>query len=167
MHADFPPLSFDLEHFLRVSGETGLTIEDIRECRTFWNEWHVSLFSKTVTTATEAILAIWLDATVEQTIDAAWLDSPSRGFRLHSLAQMLCMCAVCEYIPEIGHAGCAPVPASDPALAQALTDAGLPSHARNGLAFARRYAVITPAIFRGKCVRCALRETCPEFKLTY
>ena len=161
MHATFPPLFFDMELFLRTTGEIYLADEEARECRAFWREWHASLFIKNVTTMADYFLAVWLDASVEQTIDATWRDSPSRGFRLHSLAQMLCMSAVRERIPEIGYAGCAPVPASDPALIQVLADAGLPSHARNGLVLDRRYAVVTPTIFRGRCALCALRETCP------
>ena len=157
---------FDMERFLRTSEESCLTDEDAAECRFFWNRWHALLVSKTIPAREGDVLAIWLDESVEHAVDAAWQSSPSRGLRLHSLAQTICMHAVSDRIPEIEQAGCAPVPSPDPALAQALTEAGLPARVQDSLVLARRYAVITPILFKGQCNDCALQKDCPQLLAT-
>ena len=162
MHTVSPSPYFDMERFLRTSGESSLTDDDVAECRFFLDRWHALLVSKTIPAHEDDVLAIWLDESVEHAVDAAWQSSPSRGFRLHSLAQTICMHAVNEHIPEIEQAGCAPVPFPDPALAQALTEAGLPARVQDNLVLARRYAVITPVLFKGQCNSCALQTNCPN-----
>ncbi|SBV96035.1 conserved hypothetical protein [uncultured delta proteobacterium] len=165
-----PQPYFDLELFLRTAGETRIGGKETDECLLFWERWSASLFCKTVSAQGRNFLAVWLGEDVEQTVDAAWDESPSRGFLLNALAQTLCMCAVHEHLPEIEEAGCAPVPAPDPDLARALTEAGLPARAparmdgepEGGLLFARRYAVVTRTPFSGACDVCALRASCPR-----
>ena len=153
---------FDLELLLQTAGETRLGGKEMDECLFFWDAWSGSLSCKTVTAQGRRHLAVWLEDGVENTVDAAWDSSPSRGYLLNALAQTLCMCAVHERIPEIEDAGCAPVPAPDAALAEALTNAGLPARAGDGLALARRYAVVTRDPFGGACEVCALQASCPR-----
>lgn len=162
-----PQPYFDLELFLQTAGETRIGGRETDECLLFWEQWSAaSLFCKTVAARGRTFLAVWLGEDVEQTVDAAWDESPSRGFLLNALAQTLCMCAVHEHIPEIEDAGCAPVPAPDSGLATALTEAGLPARApadtEGGLLFARRYAVVTRTPFSGACDACALMASCPR-----
>lgn len=153
---------FDLEFFLQTAGETRLGGTEMDECIAFWQTWCAALHRREVHAAGRAYLATWLDESVERTIDAAWEESPSRGFRLNALAQTLCMCAVHECIPEVEEAGCAPVPGPSADLARQLGDAGLPARSGESLELGRRYAVVTRFPFGGACEICALRSSCPR-----
>ncbi len=105
---------------------------------------------------------IWLDAEAEAEIDAAWSRDAEWAFWLHAVARSLCMSAVREMLPgraPITTYHCAPVPAGDPELAQALRRAGLDCAAREALLLKRRYAVVSRSPLGG-CGICALRDTC-------
>lgn len=153
---------FDLEFFLQTAGETRLGGKETEECLALWETWSESLACKTAEADGGRFLAVWLGEDIEKTVDAAWDESPSRGYRLNALAQTLCMCAVHERIPEVEEAGCAPVPFPTPALAEAIAGAGLPAKAGAGLELARRYAVVTRQPFGGACEVCALQASCPR-----
>lgn len=153
---------FDLELFLQTAGETRLGGAETDECIALWDAWSDSLDRREIKDAGRGYLATWLSESVERAVDAAWNDSPSRGFRLNALAQALCMCAVHERIPEVVEAGCAPVPGPSENLARQLTEAGLPARAGKGLEIGRRYAVVTRFPFGGGCEICALRSSCPR-----
>lgn len=156
------PPYFDIELFLLGSGESRLSGDEIDQCVSLWDQWAAHLSANAVTVQNRQYLAVWLAEAVEQAVDSAWAESPSKGFRLNALAQTLCMCAVHERVPEVEEAGCAPVPPPSPELAAALTAAGLPARAANGLELARRYAVVTRAPFGGGCEVCALIASCPR-----
>jgi hypothetical protein len=153
---------FDLELFLRTAGETRLGGKETEECLALWDAWCAFLSRAAVEAGGQRFLAVWLAEEVEKAVDAAWEESPSRGFLLNALAQTLCMCAVHERLPEIEDAGCAPVPAPSAELAAALTRAGLSARAKTGLELARRYAVVTREPFGGACEICALQTSCPR-----
>lgn len=153
---------FDMELFLQTAGETRLDGAGIDACLALWAEWSASLSCRNVTAGGRTYLAAWLEADVEDAIQAEWEKSPSSGYRLHALAQTLIMCAVHERVPEVEDAGCAPVPESGAELAAALTEAGLPARAGEGLEFARKYAVVTREPFSGGCEICALQRDCPR-----
>lgn len=153
---------FDLELFLQTAGESRLGGTELEECIALWDAWNGSLRRSEVRDGGCGYLAVWLAESVELAVDAAWNDSPSKGFRLNALAQTLCMCAVHERIPEVAEAGCAPVPGPSENLARQLAEAGLPARAGEFLALGRRYAVVTRYPFCGTCEICALRPTCPR-----
>lgn len=163
-HCPHPPvLSGDnLGLFLQTAEASRLDGRETAECLALWEEWRARLSCVAVTAGGRAFLAVWLDGRVDNAVDAAWRQSPSRGFLLNALAQTLCMCAVRDRIPEISTTGCAPVPAPTPELAQALTAAGLPARAGSGLTFSLRYVVVTPFPFSSGCDACALAPSCPR-----
>lgn len=152
----------NLDLFLQTAEIHRLDGREAAECLALWEEWRAYLSCVTVTAGGRAFLAVWLDGQVDHAVDAAWGESPSRGFLLNALAQTLCMCAVRDRIPEIAATGCAPVPRPMPELAQALTAAGLPARVGNGLAFSLRYVVVTPFPFSGGCGTCILAPSCPR-----
>lgn len=153
---------FDLEFFLQTAGETRLAGDEMDECLALWENWAAELRCIPVTATGKTYLAVWLGEGVEKTVDAAWEESPSKGFRLNALAQTLCMCAVHDRLPEVEDAGCAPVPKPDENLAAALCAAGLTARAANGMEYARRYTVVTRQPFAGGCEICALVASCPR-----
>ena len=97
---------------------------------------------------------------------------------MHGLAQKLCRDALGSLLPEIGAAGCAPVPRLDPAEEAALRLA-LAAHLGAHLApkgekaaalpaalpgMGRTYALLTYYPYAGGCICCALRENCPGLR---
>lgn len=154
----------NLDFFPQAAGIPCLEEQETAECLTLREEWSALLTCKTVAAHGRSFLAVWLDERVDRAVDAAWEESPSRGFLLNAIAQSLCMRAVSGFIPEIDAAGCAPVPEATPELAKKLTAAGLPARVNNGLGFSRRYVVVTPVPFSGKCGICALSPSCPYFE---
>lgn len=153
---------FDLELFMQTAGETRLGGDAMDECLALWEKWSALLANRIVRDGDREYLAVWLDETVEKAVDAAWEESPSHGFRLNALAQTLCMCATHDRLPEIAEAGCAPVPAASPGLAEALTAEGLPARAGEGMEYARKYTMVTRHPFGGACEICALVSSCPR-----
>ena len=110
-------------------------------------------------------VAVWLEAWVEEEVDAVFAASPERGFWLHALALALCLAATRGAAPEAAACGCASVPVPDAELAAALNLAGLACADANGQAarLHRRYAVLTHAGACG-CGVCALAEGCPRLR---
>jgi len=153
---------FNMELFLAAAGETRLSGRDMDECVTLWEMWMQYIHAREIGADGAAYLALWLDPAVEGAVDAAWERSPSRGFRLHALAQTLCMAAVHDCIPEVEDAGCAPVPVGSQALAASLTKAGLPASSGERLILGRKYAVVSAMPFKGGCETCALQQGCPR-----
>lgn len=156
------PPYFDIELFLLSSGESRLSGDETDRCAALWSQWAAHISVAAVTALGRQYLAVWLSEAVEQAVDEAWGESPSKGFRLNALAQTMCMCAVHERVPEVEEAGCAPVPPPSTELAAALTAKGLPARAANGMELARRYAVVTLAPFSGGCEVCSLLSSCPR-----
>ena len=152
---------FDMELFLATAEEQSISGPDMAAMIGAWEEWLPRLHALALAGEKKGCLAVWLEAEVEEAVDAAWKESPAKGFRLNALAQTLCMCAVHELIPEVEEAGCAPAPEFYPELVGVLNDAGLPCM-QGSLSLGRRYAVLTPYPFRGGCEICSLGEACPR-----
>ena len=167
MTADLPtPLRpyFNMELFLTSAGETRVSGRDMDECIALWETWMQHIHAKKITARGAAYLALWLDPLVENAVDAAWRQSPGLGFRLHALAQTLCMAAVHACIPEVEDAGCAPVPQGSREMAAALTKMGLPATCKEYLIVSRKYAVVSAMPFAGGCETCALQQDCPRLR---
>ena len=90
---DTPPAQpyFDMELFLQTAGETRLAGNELEECLAVWADWSGRLSRAAVRTGGRGYLAVWLDKEVEDVVDRAWEESPSKGFRLNALAQTLTM----------------------------------------------------------------------------
>jgi hypothetical protein len=120
--------------------------------------------------------ALWLEAGVEDDIDAAWRRLPEQALWLHHVAECLCRTALRQLVPSMPGGRCAPLPFPSPGLAAALREAGLiAGNARAGRAecagcagragapvLRRRYAVLTHDPFSGGCAACALAGNCPK-----
>lgn len=121
---------------------------------------------------------IWLDENVEYEVDTAWNASPSQGFLLNSLAEMLCMECAGLLVPGLKERGCAPMPliaSSYPgrnALQEALVELGIPCTS-DGRHLARRYSHIsyhpapngdTASANTTLCGHCSLHLDCPGLK---
>jgi hypothetical protein len=125
---------------------------------------------------------LWLDARVEDDIDAAWRRLPEQALWLHHVAECLCRTALCRLVPSMPDGRCAPLPFSSPELAVALRAVGLiaanacadcssPANRANRANCAhcaeppvlrRRYAILTHDPFSGGCAACALAGNCPK-----
>jgi len=114
-------------------------------------------------------IAVWLEAWVEEEVDAAFAASPERGFWLHALSLALCLAAMRGAAPAAFGRACLPLPLpGDAELADVLNLYGL---ACTGTACAeargqaprleRRYALLAPAA-GGGCAVCALAAGCPR-----
>lgn len=152
---------FDLEDFMNVSKETRIEGPIMTALMESWQEWEQLLAVKKMEKGTNSWLAVWLPEKVEDEVDAAWRDTPSKGYLLNSLAQYMCMSAVQELLPQVAAGGCAPSPVPGASLRQALAQAGLDMHQGSG-ALNRRYAVLTNYPFKGGCEICSLRDSCPK-----
>lgn len=155
---------FDLEEFMNLSQETRLSQEALAGLGDLWEKWHASLKTVHIKAGRDSWLAIWLPEEVESEVDEAWRKSPGEGYLINSLAQYLCMAAVNSLLPQIVDAGCAPCPAPDIKLKQALDEIGLGQPGGEDLSVLRRYAILTHYPFRGGCEICALQADCPKHK---
>jgi hypothetical protein len=130
-----------------------------------WKRFHSGLHAAEIRTRQGAYVAVWLEAGMEEEVDAGWGSMPERGFWLHAVALGLCLAAVRKAAPEAAAHGCASLPGPDPELAQALRRAGLecddPDERHAELHLGRRYAVVTHAV-TGGCGVCALAPQCPR-----
>lgn len=150
---------FDLEEFMHFSKETRLDGDALESLGVLWENWAQKLAALQIGGGAHPWLAVWLPASVEEAVDAAWSQSPSQGYLMNCLAQYMCMSAVQELLPQTAAGGCAPAPRPDAALRAPLEELALVG--ANG-ALVRRYAVITYYPFRGGCEICALNADCPK-----
>ena len=122
----------------------------------------------------QGVLFISLPESVELQVSEAWRRSPEYGYTLHCLAQKLCRAALGAILPEVGVAGCAPLPhlgrEEEAALRLALA-AHLAPNGEKGASFpatlpgmGRVYSLLTYYPYAGGCVYCALRESCPGLR---
>lgn len=152
---------FDMEQFLVMTQETrlgGAVLE--RLCR-LWERWMPELTAKIVDTGKIKYLVVALSAQVEEDVDASWERSPTDGYQDNVLAQLLCMSAVQEVLPDVADAGCAPAPRPTEALRAALEELGVPYRDCEPT-LVRRYAVVTHYPFKGACEICHLQPECPK-----
>lgn len=152
---------FDMELIMSMSQEKRLGGAVLDRLVSLWREWLPALNVYTIDTGKIQYIAVWLNTTVEDAIDAAWAESPSQAYMDNVLAQALCMSAVHSVLPEIEDAGCAPAPRPTQALSAALELQGLP-YKGEGPTLSRRYAVVTHYPFKGGCEICHLQNQCPK-----
>jgi hypothetical protein len=152
---------FDMEHMLGLLRETRLDGEVAEKLAEVWERWLSELRAVVLDAGRGRYLAIWLEEAVEKEVDGVFAASPSEGFRLNALAQTLCMGAVCQILPEVEEAGCAPAPRPDEALRAALAGEGVPLRDPSAPSLCRRFSVLTHYPFRGACDACFLEDNCP------
>lgn len=153
---------FDLEGFMLACGDNRLPGEEAALLAGAWERWLPLLGAWSLKGhGGPACIAIRLPESVERKVDALWRASPSRGFRLNSLAQHMCMSALLDFVPQIEALGCAPAPGPAGSMAKALERLGLAAPGSAG-SINRRYALLTPYPFRGGCEICHLRPDCSK-----
>lgn len=106
-------------------------------------------------------VALWLPQPLEERIDAAWSDLPSRALLLHATARLCVEDALTQCVPAVASHGCAPVPPSHAGRELVLAEQGLPCP--QGV-LARRYAVLCFAKEKLCCALCASGLLCPRQK---
>jgi hypothetical protein len=153
---------FDMEMLLGLLQETRMDGGVMAKLADTWERWLSWLHALVLDTGKSRYLAIWLEETVEKEVDETFAASPTEGFRLNALAQALCMGAVCQALPEVEDAGCAPSPEPDETLRAALTGEGIPFLHPAGPPLCRRFSVLTHYPFRGACDVCFLEAGCPR-----
>jgi len=152
---------FDFELLLGLLGEKrlgGQVLDDLAET---WERWLPMLHAARLETGKGRYLALWLDAAVEDEVDAEWKKNNEYGFRLSALAQTMCQCALYQLMPEAEDAGCTPAPQPTAALREALDAEGL-SYQDATHSMLPKYSVLTPYPFHGACEICFLRKECPK-----
>lgn len=156
---------FDLEALMGLLQETRLGGQLMEEINKTWETWvpavHVVRLSLPNAGKPKQYLVTWLEERVEEEVDSAWARSASEGFRLNALAQMMCMGAVQQFLPEVEEAGCAPAPKPNAELSAALEALKVP-YLPGETGLSRRYSVLTNFPFRGACDICHLRAECPK-----
>ena len=169
-----------LPDFLRESKAALPGAEETRELASCCRQWPHLLnclrvaFSAGEETKIPGLLFIFLPESVERLVAEAWRRSLSQGYLLHNLAQKLCREALELILPQVGVAGCAPVPclarAEEDALRQALGAHDKPA-SETAMALSARlpglglaYSLLTYYPYLGQCACCALSETCPKLR---
>lgn len=152
---------FDIERLMELSQETRLGGDVLERLAQRWEQWLPLLHVRRLDVGKIQYLVTWLDKQVEDDVDKLWETAPSDAFLYNSLAQVLCMGAVHQVLPEIEDAGCAPAPRPTAALSAALEAEGLP-YKGQGPTLALRYAVVTHFPFKGACEICHLQAECPK-----
>lgn len=177
---NMPPV-LRLPDFLRQENIPLPSNEEMREIYACLADWAPRLVCLHLDLAAGApaqkrhkgLLLVYLPAVVERHIAAAWRRSPGLGHLLHTLAQRLCRDAVSLALPEVGAAGCAPLPELSPAEVDMLREAvtghspedsnqggGLPRLANLGLV----YSILTHHPYAGGCECCSLQGICPQMR---
>lgn len=152
---------FDIERLLELSQETRLGGEVLERLAKRWEQWLPLLHVRRLDMGKVQYLAAWLEQDIEAQIDKLWEDSPSEAYMYNALAQLLCMGAVHQILPEIEDAGCAPAPRPTEKLTAALAAEGI-AYKGEGPALSVRYGVVTHFPFKGGCEICHLQSNCPK-----
>lgn len=152
---------FDMEQFLVMTQETRLGGAVMERLTRLWQAWLSELSVRVIDTGKIKYLLVALSEKVELAVDDSWEKSPTDGYQDNVLAQLLCMCAVQEMLPEVANAGCAPAPRPTESLRNALNELGVPYRDCEPTLL-RRYAVVTHYPFKGACEICHLYDQCPK-----
>ena len=152
---------FDMEQFLNMTQETRLGGAVLERLCKLWEAWMPELRASIIDTGKIKYLLVSLSEKVEEAVDASWERSPTDGYQDNVLAQLLCMSAVQEVLPDVVEAGCAPAPRPTESLRQALEELGVPYRDCEPTLL-RRYAVVTHYPFKGACEICHLQSECPK-----
>lgn len=153
---------FDTESIMGLLQETRLGGKVLEDLVNTFERWSDHLTCKVFKFEKDNYVAVWLDESVEKEIDEKWGDAPETSFRLNCLGQNLVMNAVYQILPDVENAGCAPCPAPNDALAEALKAENIP-YIEGEPTLVRRFSVLTTVPFRGACEICYLKESCPKF----
>lgn len=152
---------FDIEAFMGMSQEKRLGGAVLERLYKLWGQWLPQLSVRVIDAGKTKYLVVWLAEEVEECVDAAWDSSPSDGYQDNVLAQLLCMSAVQEVLPDVVEAGCAPAPRPTETLRAALEELHLP-YKEGEATLQRRYALVTHYPFKGACDICYLQPQCPK-----
>ncbi|MFW5836684.1 MAG: hypothetical protein ACOCVM_01650 [Desulfovibrionaceae bacterium] len=160
-----PTPEFDLQQFMNIYGENRVQQELMDKILAKWPEWTGRVVARVVVDAVKpkprGTLLLYLDKQVEDEVDAVWTESPSEGMALHSLAVALVMSAAASVVQELGDGQCAPVPKPNAAMRGLMQELELDWNPEEGTVN-RKYALLTPAPYRGGCEICFLSGKCPK-----
>ncbi len=152
---------FDMEAIMALLQESRLGGQVLEDLVANFEKWSEQLSCLKLSTASGEYLAIWLSESVENEVDSAWDKDPEKAFRMNCVGQSIIMNSLFQIMPEVEFAGCAPCPAPNTALEQALAAENIP-YKENEPTLVRRFSVLTSLPFRGACDICFLREACPK-----
>lgn len=152
---------FDTEAIMALMQESRLGGKVLEDMVNTFERWSKELNCLALKTKKGDYLAIWLNESVENEVDKKWDEDPEVGFRLNCVGQGLIMNAVYQVMPEVENAGCAPCPAPNDAIEDALKSENIP-YKEGEPTLSRRFSVLTTMPFRGACDICYLNETCPK-----
>lgn len=154
---------FDAQAFVRTAQTGPLAPEDIDALDRIWPATSNALHAWRIDAGPQgAWLLLWLDETLERTVERRFEQSPTWGFLEHALAVHCVMAAAASLLPELNDHGCAPVPAPHPAISAAVQELGLSWPEKDTLC--RRYSLLTRMPFAGGCESCVLSSACPRLK---
>jgi hypothetical protein len=160
-----PQPEFDLQQFLNIYGEVRIEQDLVEKVGEKWEQWKDAIVARHVidaeTPKLRGSLLLYLDEDVEREVDEVWNDTPTEGHALHSLAVALLMSAAGSLVPELCEGHCAPVPKPNAAMRSVLEELGLAWNPEEGT-LNRKFAVLTPAPYRGGCEICFLSHKCPK-----
>lgn len=152
---------FDIERLMELSQETRLGGEVLQRLAQRWEQWLPLLHVRRLDVGKVQYLLTWLEQDVEEQVDKMWEIAPADAYLYNALAQLLCMGAVHQVLPEIEDAGCAPAPRPTEKLGLAMEGEGL-TYKGEGPTLSLRYAVVTHFPFKGGCDICYLQAECPK-----
>lgn len=157
-----PRPSFDLMYYLEVSGQTRVEQDMLAAMEAAWHGWgeHLKAYKLAQSADHDASgqLMIFLDAPVEEEIEAKWQESPALGLALHNLAITYVMSAAASLVPELAEGACAPLPEPSADVRRAFKRLGI--EWKGDGTINRQYAVFTPHPYSGGCERCFSKGTC-------
>ena len=151
---------FNIETFMILSQNRRVDQQTVDLVDEYWDKWKSLINARSIRMGNAGYLLVWLDESVEETVNKLWETSPSQAFTLNSLAQAICMAVMQDLVPEAAADGCAPVPKPNASLKKALREIGVPWEDESTLS--RQFAMMTNYPYRGGCNICFLKDDCPK-----
>jgi hypothetical protein len=158
-----PQPEFDIIYFMEIAGETRIDHELMDEFEPFWDKWakeSIKAYKLENPEGEGSFLLIYLDQSVDDTIEGIWQDSPTHGLLFHALAITMVMSAVQGFVPELSDGNCAPLPRPGEGVLGAFEELDLTWNQEGTIN--RKYAVLTPYPYSGGCEVCYLSSNCPK-----
>lgn len=152
---------FDIEAVMDLLQEKRLGGQILEDLVKTFERWSKHLTCKKIQFEKNTYVVVWLDENVEKEIDEKWKNAPETSFRLNCIGQNLIMNTIYQILPEVESAGCAPCPAPNDDLAEALEAENIP-YKEGEPTLIRRFSVLTTTPFQGSCEICYLKESCPK-----
>ncbi|MFO7817854.1 MAG: hypothetical protein ACQES5_06600 [Thermodesulfobacteriota bacterium] len=153
-----PPM--DLEMYMILAQVKGLEGRETVELIPLWERLSSGLAVYRLGEK-KGYAAAYLNKEIEDELEKAWEESPSKGFKKQALAQTLIMGALRQLLPELDKHQCAPVPKPNKLLKRSLAKIGLEFSNAGTLNY--KYSTLTFCPFRGGCELCYLAESCPKY----